>query len=160
MSKRSGPYASFIHEAIGVGRGHLATLPDSPRLVERGGTVYPMKPRASSPKPAEFDPEPAPDLPPEAEPPPAVPPSGRLADIGLAGVEACPHALEHVFTALAHASERLARKHRHGGYQGIVGLPVHPAALSRLLRDLPNEEPQLGPNILAHRIPHLSYVAL
>lgn len=32
---------------------HLQTFEDSPRLVERGGTVYPMKPRASSPSPAD-----------------------------------------------------------------------------------------------------------
>lgn len=38
---------------------YLGTNQDSPRLVERGGTVYPMKPRASSPRPA----EPAPTVP-------------------------------------------------------------------------------------------------
>jgi hypothetical protein len=42
-----------------VRSSHLATLQDGPRLVERGGTVYPMKPRASSPKAV----DPAPTVP-------------------------------------------------------------------------------------------------
>lgn len=39
---------------------HLGNSQDAPRTVSRGGTAYPMKPRAS-PKPA--DPEPAPPVP-------------------------------------------------------------------------------------------------
>ncbi|MGH1591797.1 hypothetical protein ACRBEV_29670 [Methylobacterium phyllosphaerae] len=58
------------HELVGrVRAAHLAETPDVPRTVERGGTVYEMKPRASA-KPA----EPAPDPPaPESAPAPAEP---------------------------------------------------------------------------------------
>jgi hypothetical protein len=39
------------HETVARIRSeYLAETQDSPRLVERGGTVYPMKPRASGPK--------------------------------------------------------------------------------------------------------------
>jgi hypothetical protein len=43
-----------VHVAmIGLGRQHLGNSQDVPRTVERGGTVYPMRQRASSPKPAD-----------------------------------------------------------------------------------------------------------
>lgn len=52
------------HELVGRVRAeHLAETPDAPRTVERGGTIYPMKPRGSA-KPA----EPAPSAPAEAKP--------------------------------------------------------------------------------------------
>ena len=129
-----------------VRSSHLATLPDGPRLVERGGTTYPMKPRQRSAGPGPKPSAPAEDeAQGELQPETPVEPTAPYVPADLADALARQYRLEAEQVRGPSAAEGVASNVVPRGRRVWPGRPIdRPAAASSAQQIVQADPKRLG----------------